>query len=245
MAFKTAQADAVLDKSLKEFGLGFLAPKLKGINDIGRLSSGLAGRSLLAEFGTTRIRKLKPDAELEKDAVRAFEILGGLKSDFDAKFNELLYRKRPIGAKCPNKLELACFAFKYAMEKGKISYKKNTDLLSDGLLNSAVDCDTSAWLFVQLGKGKGLDLAGTKTPQDHYVAIYRKDGKISSFVETTLLTYGGKPPLEGKEEDMGLAAYAIRSKAGFRKVYGDAKINPEEDETVAVRFYLAYAERRK
>jgi len=190
MAFKTAQAETQLDKNLKEFGLEFLAPKLKGINDIGRLSSGLAGRTILAELGNARLQGEKNDAEIAKTGIAAFQKLSDVRKDFNAKFTEL------SGQKGITTLQASALAFRHANEVNAVSALEGASL-SEGLSKGIIDCDLSSYIFIQLGREKGLDLIGAslmdpdpKKRWGHYVAVSRKKGKPEFYVETTGLLFG-------------------------------------------------------
>gem|GEM_PF-2719308 len=216
-----AQAQSASDKelmqSLNRFELGFLFGKLKNIKGINSLVNGVYGQNLLADISIQHRKQAAKDQTLAfattpKLACDAFREFAQIKRDFEEKYLQLERKDPSIAKNAQRKTVAIAESFLYAMEKNKITYKKYTSDLAVSLIKKESDCDTSAILFIQFGREKGLDLIGVDAPS-HYFAALRENGKVSLHIETTSILAGGGLPADLKSNLMSLEQLLVEIEA--------------------------------
>jgi len=181
-------AVSALDSKLAQFDLQFLKNDLQKIPDIQTLAGGVFGTSLLAGLAMLRLEG-RTDPYLRNVAIIVFSKFAAIRKDFIQKYDELSKNKDFTTVGITN-LQIAAEAFYYAMGKAKITYLEESNS-AHGLVNNKIDCVISTYLFVQLGREKGLELVkvGLRDPNSepgHVVAAEMKNGKIINYVETTI-----------------------------------------------------------
>ena len=92
------------------------------------------------------------------DLLELFSKLQVLRSDFLNEFQALQNLQTAHGVEV-TPLENAASAFYYVMNTHKIFYKAE-DNFAKGLEQNHLDCDLSAYMFIQFGREVGLDLIG-------------------------------------------------------------------------------------
>jgi len=180
-------AVSALDSKLAQFDLQFLKNDLQKIPDIQTLAGGVFGTSLLAGLAMLRLEG-RTDPYLRNVAIIVFSKFSAIRKDFIQKYDELSKKKDFTMVNFTN-LQIAAEAFYYAMGKAKITHNPENNS-ARGLANNKIDCDISTYLFIQLGREKGLELVkvGLRDPNSepgHVVAAEMKNGKIINYVETT------------------------------------------------------------
>lgn len=152
--------------------------------------------SLHAVKEKTDSMSIEMPKNFRQEMVALFSKLQALRTDFLEEYYALkeLQMENNADTLSTPRLVNAVYAFYYSMNKNKIS-PKIEDNFAAGLAKDSMDCDLSGYLFIQFAKEVGLDLVGVHLSRlnsnrhGHFVVAYRENGKITQYIETTMLLY--------------------------------------------------------
>ncbi len=174
-----AMTEAQLRKELAPYKLEFIAKDLlKKVPNIGQLINGISGQDILAGLAFLHHEHPEMQRNVATMGIGAFKKFSAIRSDFLLEYERV---SKESGFRM-GEIQMAAKAFRHAMAKNGMDYLPESNS-AKGLAQNHLDCDLSSFLFIQLGREKGLPLVGV-TGNNHYLVGYGK-GKITHYVETT------------------------------------------------------------